>query len=155
MFSKTKAATLVALMTLGLIGFVPSLHAQAIDGNLTGTVVDPTGATVPNATVEITNAGTGIKSTAKTGVDGLYRFNNLPVGAYQVSVTASGFAMSGLKNVQVELNKTVTANVTMQVQGVTQEVAVVEAPSAIDTTTSQLQSTFKAEQIVNLPLIEN
>ena len=63
--------------------------------------------------------------------------------------------MSGLKNVSVELNKTATANVTMQVQGVTQEVAVVEAPTSIDTTTAQLQSTFKADQIVNLPIIEN
>src|SRR5439155_22851280 len=74
-----------------------------------------------------------------SGPDGLYRFNNLPVGTYDVSVTASGFATSGLKNVAVELNKTATANVTMQVQGVTQEVAVVEAPRS-EEHTSELQS---------------
>src|SRR5207302_1849819 len=61
----------------------------------------------------------------------------------------------GLKNFAFELNRTSTANVTMQVQGVTQEVAVVEAPTAIDTTTAQLQSTFKADQIVNMPIIES
>src|SRR5439155_3939138 len=81
--------------------------------------------------------------------------NNLPVGNYDVTVTASGFATSGLKNVAVDLNKTSTANVTMQVQGVTQEIAVIEAPAPIDTTTSQLQSTFKSDQIVNLPIIES
>src|SRR5437762_9268436 len=155
MLSRTKSTMLVALVMLALISVAPRAIAQTIDGNLTGTIVDPTGATVPNATVEITNTATGIKSSVKTGVDGLYRFNNLPVGNYDISVTASGFSTSGLKNVAVELNKTATANVTMQVQGVTQEIAVVEARSTIDTTTSQLQSTFKADQIVDLPIIEN
>src|SRR5438105_1931731 len=124
---KTKSAMLLTLIILALIGFGPCVFAQTIDGNLVGTVVDPTGATVPSATVEVTNTATGIKTTARTGMDGLYRFNNLPVGNYDITVTASGFAMSGLKNVAVELNKTATANVAMQVQGVTQEVAVVEA----------------------------
>src|SRR3989442_11246165 len=155
MFSKIRSRLLIALMVLALIGFAPRVFAQAIDGNLTGTVLDPTGASVPNATVEITNTATGIKTTTKTGVDGLYRFNNIPVGNYDVAVMASGFTMSVLKNVAVELNKTATANVTMQVQGVSQEVAVVEAPSTIDTTTAQLQSTFQADQIVNLPIIES
>src|SRR5437660_11000687 len=103
---KTKSAMLLTLIILALIGFGPCVFAQAIDGNLVGTVVDPTGATVPNAMVEITNTATGIKATARTGVDGLYRFNNLPIGTYDVSVTASGFATSGLKNVAIELNKT-------------------------------------------------
>src|SRR3989442_3222247 len=154
MFSKIRSRLLIALMVLALIGFAPRVFAQAIDGNLTGTVLDPTGASVPNATVEITNTATGIKTTTKTGVDGLYRFNNIPVGNYDVAVMASGFTMSVLKNVAVELNKTATANVTMQVQGVSQEIAVVEAPSTIDTTTSQLQSAFKSDQIVQLPIIE-
>src|SRR5438067_6747350 len=155
MLSRTKSTMLVALVMLALISVAPRAIAQTIDGNLVGTVVDPSGATVPNATVEITNTATGIKTTTKTGTDGLYRFNNLPVGKYDINVMASGFATSGLKNVAVELNKTATANVTMQVQGVTQEVAVVEAPSTIDTTTAQLQSTFDANQIVQLPIIEN
>src|ERR1051326_5967691 len=159
MLSKRKSIISIALaliaFTVVLITSVPPVLAQTIDGNLVGTVVDASGAIVPNAMVEVTNTATGIKTTGKTGPDGLYRFNNLPVGTYDVSVTASGFATSGLKNVAVELNKTAAANVTMQVQGVTQEVAVVEAPSTIDTTTAQLQTTFDANQIVQLPIIEN
>src|ERR1700681_4089546 len=118
MLFRTKSTMLIALvMLLALISFAPRAMAQTIDGNLTGTVVDPTGATVPNATVEITNTATGIKSAAQTGVDGGYRFNNISVGNYDISVTASGFSTSGLKNLAVELNKTSTANVTMQLQG--------------------------------------
>ena len=155
MFTKLSSIILIAFVMSACVGFAPGVYAQAISGNLTGSVVDPTGALVPDATIEVTNTGTGIKTTTKTGVDGLYRFNNLPVGNYEINVTASGFAASGLKNVPVELNKTSTANVTMQVAGVSQEVAVVEATSTVDTTTAQLQSTFAAEQIVQLPLIEN
>src|ERR1051326_717763 len=159
MLSKRKSIISIALaliaFTVVLITSVPPVLAQTIDGNLVGTVVDASGAVVPDAMVEVTNTATGIKTTGKTGPDGLYRFNNLPVGTYDVNVTASGFAMSGLKNVAVELNKTATANVTMQVQGVTQEVAVVEAPSSIDTTTAQLQSTFDTKTIEQLPIIEN
>src|SRR5436190_582050 len=127
MSSKTESAKLFALvMLLAMTVFPPCARAQAIDGNLTGTVVDPSGATIPNVTVEITNTRTGIKSSVKTGTDGLYRFNNLPVGLYNISVAATGFAVGGLKDVQVELNRTSTANVTMQVQGVTQQVTVIE-----------------------------
>ena len=154
MFSNLKSTMLAAFAIIALVGLAPRILGQAIDGNLTGTIVDASGATVPNAAVEITNTATGIKTTTKTGVDGLYRFNNIPVGNYDVAVMASGFGMSVLKNVAVELNKTATANVTMQVQGVSQEIAVVEAPSTIDTTTSQLQSAFKSDQIVQLPIIE-
>ena len=49
MFSKIRSRLLIALMVLALIGFAPRVFAQAIDGNLTGTVLDPTGASVPNA----------------------------------------------------------------------------------------------------------
>jgi hypothetical protein len=155
MFSKMKSTTYIVALMFALLAATPMSQAQTIDGNLTGTVVDASGATVPNATVEIANSATGIKSTTKTGVDGLYRFNNMPVGNYDVSVTASGFTMSGLKGVAIELNKTSTANVIVQVEGVTQEIAVVEAPAVIDTTTSQLQTTFKADQIVNMPIVES
>ena len=155
MFSKMKSTVVVALVMLAFITVVPCIFAQAISGNLVGTIADPSGGVLPNATVEVTNTATGITSSTRTGVDGLYRFNNLPVGAYDIAVTASGFAMSGLKNVAVELNRTATANITVQLQGVTQEVAVVEAPSTIDTTTSQLQSTFNADHIVSVPIIES
>src|SRR6058998_1591852 len=118
------ALGLIVLVVLSIISFPGHSFGQAIDGNLVGTVVDQTSATLPNAEVELENVATGVKNTTRTGMDGLYRFNNLPVGTYMVTVKASGFADTAVKNVVVELNKTTTANVTMQVQGVTTEVAV-------------------------------
>src|SRR5215467_11545496 len=150
-----KALSLVGFAIIALIVLAPKIGAQAVDGNLVGMITDPTSASVPNAAVEITNTSTNLKNTVRTGIEGLYRFNNVPVGSYDILVTARGFAQSNLKGVSVELNKRATANVVVQVQGVTEAIAVLEAPSVIDTTTSQLQSTFQAEQIVNLPIIES
>src|SRR5947208_10120106 len=148
-------STLIIMLLFCLTLFSRLDFGQTIDGNLTGSVLDPTGASVPNATVTVTNTATGVKYSTKTDVDGLYRLNNLPVGDYDVTVAARGFADSGVKDVLVELNKTATANVTVQLRGVTASVAVVEASTTVATTSSQLQSTFKPEQAVNLPIIES
>ena len=56
------------------------LSAQATSGDLTGTVIDPSGAVVPNANVAAENEATGVKTLATCGADGGYRFTNLPVG---------------------------------------------------------------------------
>src|SRR5689334_2302122 len=93
----------------------PAAFGQATDSNLVGTVIDASGAAIQSANVELQNVATGVKFTTKTGADGQYRFNNVPVGQYNVTATASGFATSSLKGVSLDLNKTATANITMQV----------------------------------------
>ena len=60
---------------------------QVADGNIVGTVVDPAGAVVPNANVELTNVETGVKRTTMTDAEGGYRFGNLLVGTYTVTVS--------------------------------------------------------------------
>jgi hypothetical protein len=130
-------------------------YGQTIDANLVGSVIDPTGAAVPNTTIEITHVATGTKTTTKTNADGQYRFNNIPVGFYNLSAKADGFAAAGLKNLDIQLSKTSTANITLQVGTVSTTVDVAEVGAVIDTTTAQLQSNFDARQIVNVPIIEN
>jgi len=140
----TFVAILLALLTLAGVSY-----GQAIDANLVGNVVDATGAAVPNANIEIQNNATGVKNNTKTNADGQYRFNNIPIGLYNVTATAAGFATSTLKNVDIQLSKTSTANITLQVGSVSTSVDVSEIGAVIDTTTAQLQSNFEARQIVN------
>src|SRR6266404_4219486 len=147
---KTTLTVLLALFGLAALGY-----GQTIDANLVGTVGDASGAAVPNATVEIAQVATGTKTTTKTNADGQYRFNNIPIGLYNLTVSAPGFAMANLKNIDIQLSKTSTANVTLQVGSVSASVDVSEVGVVIDTTTAQLQSNFDARQIVNLPIIEN
>ena len=97
------------LLLLATWGF-----SQAISGDLVGVVKDATGAVVPNASVEATHVATGQKLNQKTNAQGEYHFVNLPVGTYSVAVTGAG--LNGrVDNVKVELNQTVTANITAAV----------------------------------------
>jgi hypothetical protein len=138
-----------------IAALAPFSFGQATDGNLVGTVVDASGAGVPNVSVTIQNTATGLKTTTKSGGDGQYRFNNMPVGQYDVTFNTSGFASTSLKGVAIELNKTTTANATLQVGTVATTLEVTEAAATIDTTTAQVGSVYGANQIVNLPIVEN
>jgi len=147
--------TLALTVLVALLGTTALSYGQTIDANLVCTVVDASGAAVTNATVEITNVATAVKTGAKTNAEGQYRFNNIPIGLYNLTASAPGFSTANLKNIDIQLSKTSTANVTLQVGSVSASVDVAEVGAVIDTTTAQLQSNFDARQIVNLPIIES
>ncbi|HEY4661134.1 MAG TPA: carboxypeptidase-like regulatory domain-containing protein, partial [Terriglobales bacterium] len=136
------AAIIVLLASFGF--------SQAISGDLVGTVTDTTGAVVPNAPVTVTNVATGVTTSGKTNANGEYRFTNLPIGSYNVDVTATGL-QGGLRNVAVQLNKTATANVTLQVGTSTTTVEVSAQGTTIDTTTPQIQTNYEIKQAQDLP----
>jgi hypothetical protein len=147
--------SLVTAFVLGALLCAPFAFGQATDGNVVGTVVDATGAAVPNAGVELANVATAVKSTTKTDAAGEYRFGNVPVGKYNITVTAQGFTTSSLHDVAIELNKTTTANVSLTVGGVATQIEVVEAPTLLDTTTAQITNTYETKLMAELPLASN
>jgi hypothetical protein len=146
-FSKSQVAGLLAALLL------PTAIAfgQLTSGNITGTVFDPTGATVPNANVVVMNQATGVQNTTNTTSAGDYRFENLPVGRYTLTVTATGFDKAEVRDVNVTLNQTLTTNFNLTIGHATTTVQVQESSVAIDTTTAQLQTTFESKQIADLP----
>ena len=128
------------------------LFGQAVSGDLVGGITDPMGAMIPKATVTAQNDATGVKYTATTDPEGAYRFSNLPVGTYTVTATATGFSTGTVKNVQVQLSNTVTENLTLAVGTTSTTVEVTEAVAPLDTTTSQVQTTFETREAEDLPL---
>ncbi len=139
---------LIAFAILSLIALNTGIaQGQAISGNLTGTVTDASGAAVNGATVEAVNLGTGQKITTTTEVPANTVLPNLPVGTYRITVTSSNFRTTTLENVPVELNKTGTANVQLQVgtSATTVEVSGVAPP--VDTTTAQLQTNYDSRTV--------
>src|SRR6185437_4243937 len=85
---KTRMAATAASLFL----FSCVLNAQSTtSGDIAGSVTDPSGASIPDATVTIKNNGTGATNTATTNGTGGYRFSLLPPGTYMLSVTQSGF----------------------------------------------------------------
>ena len=117
--------------------------------------LDQTDAAVGRASVTLTNSETGVSRTTDTDNTGSYRFSNVPVGTYDITATASGFAKQALKNVSVELNRTVTANLRLSVGSVSATVDVLEAAAVIDTTTSQLASTYDSRASLQLNMASN
>src|ERR1700732_3300194 len=123
------------------------VSAQVISGDLVGTVLDKTGAAVPGARVEATNSETNVKYETKSNESGEYRLNNLPIGTYSVSGSTANFATTTINGFKIDLNKTSTLPITLEVKGAVTTVEVSGTAAALDTTTSQVQSTFEGKDI--------
>lgn len=92
---------LVAIAPMAVLAAAAAGMAQGTSGNVSGTVLDPTGAAVQGATVEIVSALTGYERKTTTDAAGVYHFYNVPFQPYRVNVTATGFAAS-TERVQVD-----------------------------------------------------
>src|SRR4051794_26748341 len=147
----TLSAALVLPLAVSVITLPTSMRAQAISGDLLGVVTDSSGAVVPNATVEATNIATGVKASTITTASGEYHFVNLPVGHYSIQTSGNGLS-GGYSDIQVQLNKSVTANIKAAVGTQSTTVEVSAEATAIDTTTQQIQTTFEAKQVTDLPM---
>jgi len=142
----------LGLLALCLLLFTALVSAQSVSGELVGTIYDPTGATIPGATVAAVNVATGVQSVAVSSSTGQYRLGNLPAGVYNLKVDAAGFSSAEMKAVQVNLNVQATANVTLRVGESKTSVEVSGAAVTIDTTTAQVQGTFESKQLADLPV---
>ncbi len=141
----------VAVLVVGL-AMCGQVSAQIISGDLVGTILDKTGAVVPSARVEVTNADTGVKYQTVANEGGEYRFNNLPVGTYSVSASTPNFATTTINNFKIELNKTSTLQITLEIKGAVTSIEVSGAAPALDTTTSQITTTFDQKLSADLPV---
>jgi Carboxypeptidase regulatory-like domain len=119
------AFTVVFCVTLGLQAYAQS---GGNSGSISGTVSDPTGAVVPNATVEIHNPVSQFERSTTTDKSGRFSFPNIPFNLYHLAVTASGFVQSA-RDVNVQSVVPINVNVTLQVSASSTSVTV-EAQAA-------------------------
>ena len=134
-----------------LLGLFP-LAAQTVLGTITGRVYDPTGSSVPDATITATNTGTNVAYRGITNESGNYVIQQLPVGNYDVAVEAKGFHRNIRKAVPLNVAQTVTLDVTLEVGAVEQAVEVTADVSTIQTSTSDLGTIINRNKLVDLPL---
>ena len=120
-----KKSLFAAFLMVFYIAFGLSASAQSggSSTSVTGTVVDPTGAVVPNATVEIRNPVSGFTRTATTDSSGKFSIPNVPFNPYHVSVTGQGFA-SYAQDADVRSVVPVALNITLQIKGSSESVTV-------------------------------
>ena len=134
--------------------FPAILPAQGVTGVISGTITDPSKSPIPNASVSITNADTGVTVwTGATNDSGVYRAPNLPAGRYNVAVTAGGFKRQQVSDVNLAVDQRADIPLTLQVGQVNETVAVegsTEGQLAVDT--ASLGSTITPSQVQDLPL---
>jgi hypothetical protein len=138
-----------AVMTVPLLFTL--VQAQSSTTSLRGTVSDPQGAILPDATVTLSNPGTGFSESKKTDRDGIYQFLQLPPGTYTLTVTKAGFTTLKESDLQLLVNVPATSNISMRVKG---EVSVVEVTGEgvqVNSQDATIGNAFGTAQIAALP----
>ena len=141
-----------ALAAASLFLAIATPLAAQYRGSLQGTVTDPQGGVVQNATVTLTSNETNISKTATTGSSGTYSIPGLAPGSYSLVVEAPGFGKKALlvsvpseqaqsQNVQLEVAQQTTTTVTVSA----------EAAPVIDTESATIAGTLSGQQIQALP----
>jgi hypothetical protein len=150
-------ARLVSVAVLFLLFLsVPVLcHAQgrsAASATVHGTVIDPSGAAIPSATVAVKNLDTDQSQTAQTNGDGYYEVRFLQPGRYSLRAEAGQFTPQVLSEVVLAVGQSATLNFTMQLGEHVEHVEVSSIVPQVDSTTAQISYVIEDQQIRALPL---
>jgi hypothetical protein len=137
---------------LAVFLWTAGLMAQTETGQITGTVLDPTGAVIPNAGVTAKNIATGATRSVTTTNAGVYAVPNLPPGTYEVTVDARGFAKQP-RQVAVSVGSKVGLDFQLQLGQTSATVEVVEATAMVNTETQTIGAVVTTQQILELPTI--
>ena len=133
--------------------FVPAAgFAQSVRGALAGTITDSSGAVVAGANIVATEVDTGARSATVSTSSGDYRFPELPIGRYNLTVTAPGFQKSSSVGVLVTVDSVSTLNATLKPGSVSETVTVDASTPTINTESSDLGGVVSTKQIEDLPL---
>src|SRR5215813_11854948 len=147
-----KACLLVLCLVVAAL-FLPELAlGQRTEGQLSGRVLDPSGASVPGADLTLHQASTGITLAATSNDSGAYVFPTVPPGTYNLSVTAKGFARAIVNGVIVYTARTTDLDVKINVGSTTENVEVQAEGAVLETSTNTLATTVAVDSIQELPL---
>ena len=127
-------------------------HAQVTGATVSGTVTDPSGGVVANATVSATNSATAVTRDTMSDSAGLYTIANLVAGVYDIKVSATGFSTSVQSGLALAVGQQLQLNFGLKVGQTTTNVQVTEAAPQIDLTSSAVAGQVESETVRELPL---
>src|ERR1035438_215516 len=141
------------LFAIAVSALVPWLAmAQAQNATVSGTVTDPSGGTVPGATVVLTNTVSSTTATVVTKEDGTFQFPNLIPALYDIRVSIKGFRDVVQRGIVVSVNASLRVPIALEIGDATQTVEVTANASPLNFDTSEVKSDIRQEQIAELPL---
>jgi outer membrane receptor protein involved in Fe transport len=142
---------LFSLTVLGALSVTPAT-AQTSTGGLRGFVKDDTGGVLAGVTVEASSPSRiGGAAVEVTDGQGLYRFENLPLGEYTLTFTLQGFGTTRREAIRVEVGRTIQLDMQMKVGNVEQSIVVTGESPVVDAVHSGISSNFNQEMLQNIP----
>ncbi|ADV83472.1 TonB-dependent receptor [Terriglobus saanensis] len=141
-----------AVLILAPIEFSSLAHAQVLYGTLVGTVADPSGKSVPGATVIATEVQTGTEHRQTTNGDGGYDLRDLLPGVYKVQVTASGFSQAEQTGLNIRANLIVRVDEKLSVAGTSQTVEVNASNTELQTDSGTIHGELTTRELSNIPI---
>lgn len=146
--------TLIAFLLLTGT-FLSVAYAQSIRGSMSGTITDPSGAVIGGAKIVAHNVETNNELITNSTSTGDYRFPEMPLGRYNVSVSAPGFKQAVRQDVLVQVQNVTALSVTLELGENTQTVTVNASAPRVQTESSDVGGVIGERQILDLPLAVN
>ncbi|MGC2402581.1 MAG: carboxypeptidase regulatory-like domain-containing protein [Acidobacteriaceae bacterium] len=143
--SRFLLAALFSLCTL----ITPIAKAQE-NATITGSVLDPTGAAIPNVSIVLTNIGTGQARQTVSNSSGIYVFPNVGVGHFNLDATAAGFEKFSRTDITVNTDQTLKEDVSLTVGNSAQTVTVQANALQVQSETSELSTLITGQQVTQL-----
>ncbi len=128
-----------------------TLSAQVVNGTISGTVTDPSGALVPHAHVLVHNDDTGVQRTLTTGNEGTFAAPAIPIGFYTVTAESPSFAAYKRTGISLTVGQTLNLTLALSLSG-SDTVTVTDVPSTVNTSVDQTSGLVDSRQVKELPL---
>src|SRR5687767_6492407 len=140
------------LLVLMLFIFSLPSFAQTFQAQITGEVRDATGSLVPNAKLTATNIATNATFETQSNSEGIYRFLALPPAQYKIAVSMTGFKTFEQGPITLQVNDTITLNVSLQLGDAAEHIVVTAAAEALQTSNASVGQVVTTRTIEGLPL---
>lgn len=140
-------------LTLSALFLTTAIFAQSDRGTITGTVTDPSGAVVANASLEARNDATGATFQAASTNTGNYNLAQMPTGVYTLTVTAAGFKTFVRQRIELPVAQTVRIDAALEVGSAAESVTITDTAPLLKTESGELSHNVKTDRLNNLPVL--
>jgi len=149
---KTRSVAYIAWFIGGLLAMQPAAFAQSTSAQITGTITDPSGAVVPQASIRVVQSGTGLVRETQSNDAGNYVVPLLPPGKYRITAEKQGFKPMVRPEIELQVDQVARIDFVLQVGDATQTVEVAAPAPLLDQETSALGQVIDNRTILQMPL---
>lgn len=150
---RMRSSLVAIVMAMGLIVVANDVAAQQGTAEIRGRVVDQSGGALPGATVMVRNQASGVFRQGLSTSDGSYFLTGVTPGVYELTAEMSGFKKYQQKDIRLEVGKTASVDVRLEVGGVTEQLTVTAEAPIVDVTSKEVGGNISEKDLISLPSV--